>query len=57
MKNIDYRCPECQNGWMRPTGETDVTRTPNKFLHECNQCGYEDYLDRVYPYTIHDKNI
>jgi len=48
---IDYRCPKCQNGWMRPTG---LTSPSPKFLHECTQCGYEEAFDIKYPHMIYE---
>lgn len=51
-RHIDYRCPNCQNGWMRPTG-TVLVSDPPKFPHKCIQCGYEEIFDVKYPYTVH----
>jgi predicted Zn-ribbon and HTH transcriptional regulator len=50
-RHIDYRCPKCQTGWMRPTG---LTSPSSKFLHECNQCGYEAAFDIKYPHAIYE---
>lgn len=50
---VDYRCPECKIGFLRPTGIVYSTYPP-KFPHKCNNinCNYmETFTDKKYPYV------
>lgn len=49
---IDYECPECPDGVMRPTGISwsGTWGSPN-CPHECEECGHQKILDRRYPAT------
>ena len=47
---VDYQCPKCKNGRLRPTGQTLLTY-PAKFPHACNSCEYiETFTGKSYPY-------
>lgn len=48
---IDEKCPQCKEGYMRPTGIVLVDEY-NKFPHRCNKCGYETSYDVKFPYTV-----
>lgn len=48
---VDERCPQCGNGWMRPTGVINTTNPPT-YQHSCTACGaVRDYGVR-YPYSV-----
>lgn len=51
VKQVDEKCPVCQNGWMRPTGIV-LTSNPPQFPHKCQKCGYEQIYSVRYPYVI-----
>lgn len=38
---VDYKCPKCENGYLRPTGTCYPTNPP-QFPHRCNneKCDY-----------------
>ena len=49
---VDYKCPKCNNGYLRPTGIVYSTY-PAQFPHRCNNknCDYgETFTDKQYPY-------
>lgn len=48
---IDYKCPKCEDGYLRPTGLC-FTSNPPQFPHKCNTCEYgETIMEKRYPYT------
>ena len=52
--NIDFKCPECEKGYLRPTGNV-LNSYPPQYSHECNNdnCDYsETFIDKRYPYLI-----
>ncbi len=47
---VDYKCPNCQQGYLRPTG-TVYTTYPPQIPHKCTHCDYgETFSDKRYPY-------
>lgn len=49
---VDFKCPKCNNGYLRPNGRC-LTAYPPKFTHNCNNsgCDYsETFSNRQYPY-------
>ncbi len=49
VKQVDERCPVCQNGWMRPTGIIPVS---GMFEHKCTACEYKQTYSMRYPYVV-----
>lgn len=47
---IDYLCPDCKEGYMRPTGIAYAT-SPMKYPHKCTHCGSERTFFKEYPYV------
>ena len=45
---VEYRCDQCEEGVMRPTGLMQPT-SPPKYQHKCNKCGAVGYLYLMYP--------
>lgn len=53
---IDYRCPICDEGYMRPVG-TVLTTSPPQIPHGCNNdnCQHiESFVDVSYPYMDYE---
>lgn len=51
---IDFKCPKCENGYLRPSG-TVLTTYPPQVPHHCNNedCDYRGtFMDISYPYLI-----
>ena len=47
---VDYKCPKCENGYMRPNGRT-YPMYPPLHQHQCNCCDYtENFSNKKYPY-------
>lgn len=49
---VDYKCPKCNNGYLRGTGVV-LTSNPPQCPHKCNNkdCDYgETFRDKTYPY-------
>lgn len=54
---VDYLCPRCNKGYLRPTGMVLATYPP-QFPHFCNNpdCDYtETFRDIRYPYIEYKK--
>ena len=52
---IDYLCPKCNIGHLRPTG-TVLTSCPPQFPHKCNNCDYmETFTVKQYPYIDYEE--
>jgi hypothetical protein len=50
---IDFKCPECEDGYLRPTGQCFTTHPP-QYPHICNSmiCNYsETFINKTYPYV------
>lgn len=51
MVRVDYKCPKCDNGYLRPTG-TCLTSSPPIYPHKCTHCEYsENFKNKTYPYV------
>ena len=48
---VDEKCPQCNKGYMRPTGIV-LTSNPPHYPHKCNKCGYEQTYGNTFPYTM-----
>ncbi|MFA5174700.1 MAG: hypothetical protein WC438_05960 [Candidatus Pacearchaeota archaeon] len=46
---IDYKCPDCDKGYLRPTG-VPSPRNPTFYQHKCTCCGYTEDINKKYPY-------
>lgn len=49
---IDFKCPNCTTGYLRPTGQVFTTMPP-MIPHRCNNplCNYtQTFTDKGYPY-------
>lgn len=47
---IDYKCPKCKTGYMRPTG-IGIATNPPQYPHRCNMCECsETFTGKMYPY-------
>jgi len=54
---VDYKCPVCKQGYLRPTGRTLMTH-PAKYPHRCNKqdCDFEETFSGIqYPYIDYIK--
>lgn len=47
---VQYRCNECDNGTMKPSGII-LTSNPPQYPHECNSCFHKQTFLIKYPYT------
>ena len=52
---VDFACPKCINGYLRPTGKTFLT-APLKYEHICNNanCSYTETFTKTYPYIDYE---
>ena len=51
---IDYKCPKCGNGYLRPTGIA-VGGNPMQYPHQCNNCNYHEIIHGYqYPYLVYE---
>lgn len=52
---VDYKCPECEDGYLRPT-ERVLTTHPPKYPHDCNapECDNTEVFTKTYPYTTYE---
>jgi hypothetical protein len=47
---VDYKCPKCEQGYLRPTGICHPMNPP-LYPHKCTNCEYgETFSDKKYPY-------
>jgi hypothetical protein len=47
---VDYKCPKCEQGYLRPTEICHSTHPP-LFPHKCTNCEYgETFSGKKYPY-------
>ncbi len=52
---VDFKCPECETGYLRPTGKCHPMNPP-LYPHQCNNpnCKYgESFSGKSYPYITH----
>ncbi len=50
---VDYVCPECDYGKLRPIG-TVLTTYPVQFPHKCTECDYTNTFSIEYPYLEYE---
>ncbi len=53
---IDFKCPKCNIGYLRPTGIA-VGGCPIQYPHKCNNpdCDYHEIIKGfVYPYIVYE---
>ena len=53
---VDYRCEECDIGYMIPTGVM-LTSSPPQYPHECDVCSNKMTSYIKYPYLRYDEII
>ena len=54
---IDYKCPKCCIGYLRPTGIA-VGGNPMQYPHKCNNCEYHEIMKGYqYPYLVYEPLI
>jgi len=51
---VDYRCPKCNKGYLRPT-ETVFSTYPPQFPHKCNNCDYMETFSKQYPHIDYEE--
>lgn len=55
---VDFKCPKCNNGYLRPTGAV-LSSYPPQYPHKCNNPDYCDYYDTFmgvsYPYITYER--
>lgn len=51
---VDFKCPNCDAGYLRPTG-TVLCSYPPIYPHKCNNitCDYVENFRVNYPHIIH----
>ena len=49
---VDFKCPKCDTGYLRPTNEVVLTTDPPQHPHKCNnpKCKYTETFNTTYPY-------
>jgi len=55
---VDYKCPKCNTGYLRPTGIVLCTYPP-QYPHKCNnpKCDYgQTFPDARYPYLEYESS-
>jgi hypothetical protein len=51
---IDYRCDECGEGMMRPTGRC-MESYPPQYPHSCTVCkATKTFTNKRYPHIVHE---
>ena len=52
---VDYKCPKCDNGYLRTYG-TVLTSYPPQYPHKCNnlKCDYVQNFSITYPYIDYE---
>jgi len=50
---VDYKCPKCDVGYLRPSG-TVLTSYPPQYPHKCTECDYTENFNRTYPYIEYE---
>jgi hypothetical protein len=51
---IDYSCPKCEKGFLRPTGQV-LSSYPPQYPHSCNNinCDYTEVFYKSYPHIVY----
>ena len=54
--SVDYECPECKKGCLRPTRKVLLSKPP-KYPHVCDQegCDYKMTFKKKYPYIYYEE--
>ncbi|MNO34235.1 hypothetical protein D3C76_242660 [compost metagenome] len=52
---VKYKCDQCENGEMRPTGKMIMHETHATFVHRCDNCESEIDLKEKYPLIRYDQ--
>jgi len=48
---VDYKCPKCEQGYLRPTGIC-YPMNPPLYPHKCTHCEHgETFSNKTYPYV------
>jgi hypothetical protein len=51
---VDYKCPKCDVGYLRPTGIV-CDNNPPTYPHKCTNCDYNKVIkDHKYPYLVYE---
>ena len=45
---IDFKCPNCSDGYLRPTGMV-LMSYPARYPHNCTHCDYKETFFKKYP--------
>jgi len=55
---LDFKCPECETGYLRPTGIV-LSTFPPMYPHKCNNhdCTFGQTFNDIYPKIVFDKRI
>jgi len=53
LVRIEFKCPECETGYLEPTGQVFTTNPP-MFPHKCNVCEYGQTFNENYPRLVHE---
>lgn len=53
--HVDYQCPKCKKGYLRPMGNV-LTTNPPIHPHKCNnpQCDFREDFKFTYPYVDYE---
>jgi len=54
---VDYKCPKCNEGYLRPTGQVYTTYPP-MYPHRCNnpKCDYSETMhNKAYPHIEYEE--
>ena len=54
---VDYKCPECETGYLRPTGKV-LMSSPAKYQHRCDnhECDYtKTFRGKKYPHLEYEE--
>lgn len=54
---VDYDCPKCAAGQMRPTGCGTTVGWSTYWPHECNnsECDYKETFEKQYPFVVYEE--
>ncbi len=52
---VDYKCPKCENGYLRSNGIV-LTSDPPQYPHICNneKCDHSETFKKIYPYIDYE---
>lgn len=53
---VDYKCPECETGLLRPSGKVSLTHT-SLYPHRCSnhECNYTKTFRAKYPHLEYEE--